>query len=117
MSTSYCTFCPSLADCFPDVCRHEEEGGYFALYNGKLDTAFVHDEHEAFQVGMNAFESYLVSCLPPNTEYGFGKHSPAGQVPIPFDGAKARTLIEGFATPLADHVCGSLRDPSPTGGC
>ena len=74
------------------------------MYQPKLDMSFVTGEHTAFQPGMEALEAYLVSCLPPDTGYGFFGRTSKTQVPVAFDGARVRTLIEEFATPLADHV-------------
>lgn len=53
---------------------------------------------------MEALEAYLVSCLPSGAKYGFSAVKPVGQAQEPFDGARARALIETFAEPLCDHV-------------
>ena len=83
--------------------RFEEEA-YFAMYEPKLDTRFVQEEHDAFQDGLSAFENYLASCLPADHAYGLDKTTPADQTPTPFDGKKLREMIDSFAPPLSVHV-------------
>ncbi|GJE97017.1 hypothetical protein PsYK624_132270 [Phanerochaete sordida] len=98
--TNFVGFC--LLWCAVLHSHHEfEEETYFALYAPKLDTAFVHEEHAAFQDGVTAFENYLVSCLPPAHPYGFDKTTPVDQTAVPFDGAKLCALIDSFAAALS----------------
>lgn len=73
------------------------------MYAPKFDTSFIVAEHESFHEGTVALEEYLISTLPANAKYGFGKSAgPHDQVA--YDGGKVRSLIDAFAETLATHV-------------
>lgn len=83
--------------------RYEEET-YFAMYEPKVDTSFVQEEHDSFEKGLSKFEDYLMSCLPPKHGYGLDKCTPEAQEAAAFDGIKLQGLIDLFAQPLSEHV-------------
>lgn len=93
--------------------HHYEEETYFAMFEPKLDTRFVQEEHDAFQDGVAAFEGYLVACLPPGHAYGLDKTAPADQTPEAFDGARLQKLIDDFAPPLSTHLVNEVTHLEP----
>ncbi|EKM52231.1 uncharacterized protein PHACADRAFT_186418 [Phanerochaete carnosa HHB-10118-sp] len=101
--TNFIGFC--LVWCANFHAHHEhEENTYFAMYEPKVDTSFVQEEHDAFQKGQSEFESYLFACLPPNHPYGQDKRTSATQAPLDFDGVRLQQLIDSFVKPLSTHL-------------
>lgn len=87
-----------------------EEDLYYPLFEPKFSTAFIVAEHEAFNADLEAFEDYLISCLPTGAKYGYGKRAAAHEQ-REFNGAHMCSLVDAFAGPLAIHVSES---PNPT---
>ena len=82
--------------------RYEEQT-YYPMFTPKLDISFVTEEHATFTAGVEAFEEYLVSCLPSRTKYGHGKVT-GRQEPQNFDGSRVCSLIDGFVNEFTAHV-------------
>ncbi|THH33342.1 hypothetical protein EUX98_g826 [Antrodiella citrinella] len=83
--------------------HHIEETVYFPMFNPKFDTSFAEAEHGTFTGNLEAFESYLVSCLPSGTKYGLGLVAkPHNQQT--YDGAHVCALIDGFGDALCKHL-------------
>ncbi len=80
-----------------------EENLYHPLFKPKFDTDFIIAEHEAFSADLEAFENYLISCLPAGAKYGYGKRA-APHEQQEFNGAHACSLVDAFAGSLAIHV-------------
>ncbi|KAH9834588.1 uncharacterized protein C8Q71DRAFT_859565 [Rhodofomes roseus] len=82
--------------------HHWEETIYYPLFNPKFDTSAIVAEHATFTEGMHAFETYLVSCLPPSETWGYGQVAgPHEQQP--YDGERLTALVDAFVEPLTKH--------------
>jgi len=61
-------------------------------------------EHESFAAGLKEMEDYLLSTLPKGTPWGFGTATVQNEKSNDFDGAKLRSIIDGFVEPLVNHL-------------
>ncbi|KAG6910787.1 hypothetical protein DXG01_007675 [Tephrocybe rancida] len=84
-----------------------EEKVYYPLFAPKYNTEAIIAEHGMFQAGVDALKAYLVSCLPPQTPWGYGQVTGA-QEQQTFDGSHLQTLVDAFVSELTLHLTQEL---------
>ncbi|KAH8092216.1 hypothetical protein BXZ70DRAFT_464504 [Cristinia sonorae] len=92
--------------------HHVEETAYFPMFSHKFDTSFVEQEHSTFTPGLEALDSYLVSCLPTGAPYGLGEVAGEHEQQK-YDGSRVISIIDSFAEPLCKHLIQEVNSMEP----
>ncbi|KAG5638783.1 hypothetical protein H0H81_010204 [Sphagnurus paluster] len=96
--------------------HHEwEDKHYYPLFAPKFKTEAIMAEHETFSPGVGRVKEYLVLCLPAGATWGYSQTVPRQpqRRQEKFDGAKLRTLIDGFVNELSTHLVKEIEDIGP----
>ncbi|KDQ13918.1 hypothetical protein BOTBODRAFT_66387 [Botryobasidium botryosum FD-172 SS1] len=80
-----------------------EETIYYPLYAPKFETSQMVAEHASFTEGLHLMETYLISCLPRGTKWGYGVITQNEQLET-YDSTKLLSIIGSFAEPLVQHL-------------